>query len=105
MNLEIVASVLRRIEDAVRNQISCGTAATITSEETSNDRIIRVMLHDDAGSRSTYSEADKRGELLFTKLGKATRIEKSDVDAYLDRKAIKLSVGQVVEAVQTLRDQ
>lgn len=35
-------------------------------------------------SRSTLYEAHKRGDIVFTKFGGATRIEKSDLDAYLD---------------------
>lgn len=40
-------------------------------------------------SRSTLYEAHKRGELIFTKFGGATRIEKADLDAYLDSTGIK----------------
>ena len=42
-------------------------------------------------SRSSLYDAHKRGELKFTKFGSATRIEKSDLDQYLDRKAVKVA--------------
>lgn len=34
--------------------------------------------------RSALYSAHKRGEIVFTKFGGATRIEKKDLDAYLD---------------------
>ena len=40
-------------------------------------------------SRSTLYEAHKRGDLIFTKFGAATRIERCDLDAYLDAKGVK----------------
>lgn len=42
-------------------------------------------------SRSVLYDAHKRGELVFTKFGGATRIERSDLDAYLDAKAQKVA--------------
>ena len=47
-------------------------------------------------SRSTLYEANKNGDLVFTKLGYSTRIEKSDLDKYLDRKSVKVLCGSVV---------
>lgn len=44
-------------------------------------------------SRSTLYEAHKRGELIFTKFAGATRIEKADLDAYLDATGIKVEVA------------
>lgn len=41
--------------------------------------------------RSSLYEAHKKGELTFTKFGTATRIEKSDLDAYLDAVAVKVA--------------
>lgn len=41
-------------------------------------------------SRSVLYEANKRGELVFTKFGGATRIEKKDLDAYLDATGVKV---------------
>lgn len=35
-------------------------------------------------SRSTLYAAEAKGQLVFTKFGGATRIEKPDLDAYLD---------------------
>ncbi|MDE9449981.1 helix-turn-helix domain-containing protein [Aliiroseovarius sp. Z3] len=40
-------------------------------------------------SRSVLYEANKRGALVFTKFGGATRIEKADLDAYLDATGVK----------------
>jgi len=40
-------------------------------------------------SRSSLYDAHKRGDLEFTKFGSATRIEKSDLDGFLDRTATK----------------
>ncbi|MEQ8898658.1 MAG: helix-turn-helix domain-containing protein [Roseovarius sp.] len=42
-------------------------------------------------SRSSLYEAHKRGELTFTKFGGATRIERSDLDAFLDRTGVKVA--------------
>jgi len=42
-------------------------------------------------SRSSLYEAHKRGELVFTKFGGATRIERSDLDAFLDRTGVKVA--------------
>ena len=44
-------------------------------------------------SRSVLYEAHKRGELAFTKFGAATRIEKSDLDAYLDQAGTRVAVA------------
>lgn len=44
-----------------------------------------------AQSRSTLYDAHKRGELVFTKFGGSTRIEKADLDAYLDAVAVKVA--------------
>ncbi|WP_297778638.1 helix-turn-helix domain-containing protein [uncultured Roseovarius sp.] len=44
-------------------------------------------------SRSVLYEAHKRGELIFTKFGGATRIEKADLDAYLDATGIKVEAA------------
>lgn len=44
-----------------------------------------------ATSRSTLYEAHKRGDIVFTKFGGATRIEKSDLDAYLDAAGQKVA--------------
>lgn len=44
-------------------------------------------------SRSTLYEAHKRGDLIFTKFGGATRIEKNDLDAYLDSTGVKVEVA------------
>lgn len=44
-------------------------------------------------SRSTLYEAHKRGDLTFTKFGGATRIEKSDLDAFLDATGIKVEAA------------
>lgn len=41
-------------------------------------------------SRSTLYAANKLGLLMFTKFGTATRIEHSDLDAYLDSQAEKV---------------
>lgn len=41
--------------------------------------------------RSSLYEAHKRGDLVFTKFGGATRIEKSDLDAFLDAVAVKVA--------------
>ena len=45
-------------------------------------------------SRSTLYEAHKRGELAFTKFGGATRIEKSDLDVYLDKAGERIVAGK-----------
>ena len=42
-------------------------------------------------SRSTLYEAHKQGELVFTKFRGATRIERADLDAYLDRVGVKVA--------------
>ena len=42
-------------------------------------------------SRTVLYEAHKRGDLVFTKFGGATRIERCDLDAYLDAKAEKVA--------------
>lgn len=44
-------------------------------------------------SRSVLYEAHKRGELVFTKFGKSTRIEKADLDAYLDVTGVKVEAA------------
>lgn len=44
-------------------------------------------------SRSSLYEAHKRGELILTKFGGATRIEKTDLDAYLDATGIKVEAA------------
>lgn len=44
-------------------------------------------------SRSVLYEAHKRGKLIFTKFGGATRIEKRDLDAYLDATGIKVEAA------------
>lgn len=42
-------------------------------------------------SRTVLYEAHKLGELVFTKFGGSTRIERADLDAYLDAKAEKVA--------------
>ncbi|SFU06921.1 helix-turn-helix domain-containing protein [Sedimentitalea nanhaiensis] len=44
-------------------------------------------------SRSVLYEAHKRGELIFTKFGAATRIEKDDLDAFLDAAGVKFAAA------------
>ncbi|WP_299850109.1 helix-turn-helix domain-containing protein [uncultured Roseovarius sp.] len=44
-------------------------------------------------SRSTLYEAHKNGHLNFTKFGGATRIEKTDLDAYLDATGVKVEAA------------
>jgi len=45
-------------------------------------------------SRSTLYEAHKRGEIPFTKFGGATRIEKADLDSYLDHAGVRVVAGE-----------
>ncbi|MFD1156969.1 helix-turn-helix domain-containing protein [Roseovarius aestuarii] len=45
-------------------------------------------------SRSALYEAHKRGELIFTKFGGATRIEKADLDAFLDSTGVKIEAAE-----------
>ena len=45
-------------------------------------------------SRSSLYEAHKRGELVLTKFGSATRIERADLDAYLNSTARKIQCVQ-----------
>ncbi|SLN64134.1 Helix-turn-helix domain protein [Roseovarius albus] len=42
-----------------------------------------------AQGRTTLYDAHKHGELTFTKFGNATRIEKADLDAYLNKAGVK----------------
>ena len=44
-------------------------------------------------SRSVLYEANKRGDLIFTKFGGATRIENCDLDAYLDATGVKVEAA------------
>ncbi|MEQ8431720.1 MAG: helix-turn-helix domain-containing protein [Roseovarius sp.] len=44
-------------------------------------------------SRSTLYEAHKRGDLIFTKFGGATRIEKADLDDFLDNTGVKVAAA------------
>ena len=52
---------------------------------------INEAAHYSGLSRSSLYEAHKRGELEFTKFGSATRIEKSDLDKFLDQAAVKVA--------------
>lgn len=52
---------------------------------------IPEAVHYSGQSRTVLYEAHRRGELVFTKFGGATRIERSDLDAYLDAKAQKVA--------------
>lgn len=54
---------------------------------------ISEAVHYSGHSRSTLYGAHKRGELVFTKFGGATRIEKADLDAYLDAAGTKVEVA------------
>jgi excisionase family DNA binding protein len=40
-------------------------------------------------SRSVLYEAAKSGDLIITKFGTSTRIEKADLDAFLDTRGVK----------------